>query len=136
MHRAKAFFFACAGIFLLALAYHLGAQSATAQSGDSIEGASCAGGSYTACINRVVWLVDGTGLHCIATPVPGTSSVLSTAGGGSGAVTSALVILSNGDCYWWPSNGTAWVLYGSFAGAGSPVPAQRLSIGQLKAKYR
>jgi hypothetical protein len=32
MHKARAFFFVCAGIFLLALAYHLGAQSATAQS--------------------------------------------------------------------------------------------------------
>jgi len=31
MQRAKAFFFVCAGMFLLALAYHLGATSATAQ---------------------------------------------------------------------------------------------------------
>jgi len=31
MQRAKAFFVVCAGIFLLALAYHLGAQSAAAQ---------------------------------------------------------------------------------------------------------
>jgi hypothetical protein len=31
MQRAKAFFFVCAGIFLLALAYHLGATNATAQ---------------------------------------------------------------------------------------------------------
>ena len=29
---AKRFFYICAGIFLLALAYHLGAQNATAQS--------------------------------------------------------------------------------------------------------
>ncbi len=31
MHRARAFFFVCAGIFLLALTYHLGARSAGAQ---------------------------------------------------------------------------------------------------------
>ena len=31
MHRARAFFFVCAGLFLLALSYHLGARSATAQ---------------------------------------------------------------------------------------------------------
>jgi hypothetical protein len=31
MHKARAFFFVCAGIFLLALAYHLGARSAGAQ---------------------------------------------------------------------------------------------------------
>ena len=31
MQRAKAFYFVCAGVFLLALSYHLGAQSAGAQ---------------------------------------------------------------------------------------------------------
>ena len=31
MHKARAFFFVCAGIFLLALAYHFGATTATAQ---------------------------------------------------------------------------------------------------------
>ena len=30
---AKRFFFVCAGLFLLALSYHLGARSATAQAG-------------------------------------------------------------------------------------------------------
>jgi hypothetical protein len=37
MHKAKAFFFVCAGIFLLALSYHLGATSAVAQAtGNSV----------------------------------------------------------------------------------------------------
>ena len=31
MQRARAFFLVCAGLFLLALSYHLGATSATAQ---------------------------------------------------------------------------------------------------------
>ena len=31
MQRARAFFFVCAGIFLLALSYHLGAEAAAAQ---------------------------------------------------------------------------------------------------------
>ena len=35
MHKARAFFYVCAGIFLLALAYHLGARTATAQVGSS-----------------------------------------------------------------------------------------------------
>jgi hypothetical protein len=35
MHRAKAFFYVCAGICLLALAYHLGARSAGAQAKDA-----------------------------------------------------------------------------------------------------
>jgi hypothetical protein len=31
MHKARAFFFVCAGLFLLALSYHLGARNAGAQ---------------------------------------------------------------------------------------------------------
>jgi hypothetical protein len=31
MHRTRAFFYVCAGLFLLALSYHLGARNATAQ---------------------------------------------------------------------------------------------------------
>ena len=34
MQRAKAFFYVCAGLFLLALSYHFGAQSAQAQTGN------------------------------------------------------------------------------------------------------
>ena len=40
MHKARAFFFVCAGLFLLALAYHLGARSAGAQApGNPVVGA-------------------------------------------------------------------------------------------------
>jgi hypothetical protein len=35
---ARKFFYVCAGLFLLALSYHLGAQSAGAQSGSSVSG--------------------------------------------------------------------------------------------------
>jgi len=31
MHRARSFFYVCAGLFVLALAYHLGARNAGAQ---------------------------------------------------------------------------------------------------------
>ncbi len=135
MNRARSFFFVSCGIFLLALSYHLGARSAGAQSAGWLEGADSAGGNYTASINRVVWMVASDGLHSIATPIPGTSSVLNTCGGISGAGPTALVILADGSCYYWPSGGTTWVLYGSFAGVGNPVPAQSISIGALKAKY-
>ena len=35
MHKARSFFYVCAGLLCLALAYHLGARSATAQVGSS-----------------------------------------------------------------------------------------------------
>ena len=38
MHKARAFFFVCAGILCLVLAYHLGARSAGAQAGGTIAG--------------------------------------------------------------------------------------------------
>jgi hypothetical protein len=52
MHKARAFF-VCAGLLCLAPSYHLGARSAGAQ-GQVLEGACCAGGAFTASINRVV----------------------------------------------------------------------------------
>ena len=40
MHRARTFFYVAAGIFLLALSYHLGARTATAQApGNPVVGA-------------------------------------------------------------------------------------------------
>ena len=38
MYRVKAFFYVCAGLFLLALAYHLGARSAGAQANSPVSG--------------------------------------------------------------------------------------------------
>ena len=44
---AKRFFYICAGLLCLALAYHFGAQSATAQApADPIVGVAAAGGNY------------------------------------------------------------------------------------------
>ena len=34
MHKARAFFFVCAGLLCLGVAYHVGARSAGAQAGD------------------------------------------------------------------------------------------------------
>jgi len=45
MHKARSFFFVCAGIFLLALAFHLGAMTATAQSGSIVTGFAASPGN-------------------------------------------------------------------------------------------
>ena len=128
MHKAKAFFFICAGIFLLALSYHLGAQSAAAQ----------AGGQY-----RVVgwgdkmFVVSGGTLYALwggggragwvvwSTNAPVSDSEIAYYDGGR-------IVTTSGDG--WAYAGTAgWVNCGAVPG--SPTPAQRISIGQLKAKY-
>lgn len=135
MTRARAFFFICAGIFLLVLSYHLGATSARAQTGSAIE---CAGTSWVngvpesqAVIGRFVhvWppgsgqVGGGSDLDCTQ-PVPGTAPVV--------ACTEGYVVLGDGTIY--QSRATSWVLVGAFPVG--PTPSARASFGQLKARYR
>ena len=58
---AKRFFYVCAGLFLLALSYHLGANSATAQApGNSVVGVESAMTTYVNVVtaNGDVYRVD------------------------------------------------------------------------------
>jgi hypothetical protein len=136
MHKARAFFFVCAGIFLLALAYHLGARSAGAQVGSGlIEGASITQPPYgylavTFCVNRVLYMSEQTpagywypvpAKPVPGVPVPGTAAIIATA--------QNAVLLANGDVY------SASYGYGGNLLGANPTPAQSISIGQLKAKY-
>ena len=63
MQRAKAFFLVCAGVFLLAFAYHLGVTSATAQvvSGNPVVGEAGNGVVVTANGDVYVSPVVGSG---------------------------------------------------------------------------
>lgn len=59
---AKRFFYVCAGLFLLALSYHLGARSATAQApSNSVVGIETAMNSYTNIVtaNGDIYRIDG-----------------------------------------------------------------------------
>ena len=82
MHKAKTFFFVCAGAFLLALAYHLGARSATAQTGNEIvaiagategnlaywKAVTATGDTYTSSGHSGTW-VPGPSIFGAPTPV-------------------------------------------------------------------
>jgi hypothetical protein len=133
MHKARAFFFVCAGLLCLALAYHLGARSAGAQSGGGVECAAVDGSALYAVINRYVYHRDpGAGDWQIrlyaSEPIPGASRVM--------ACGAYHVILEDGSLYVWDGVGGgsgSWRLEQQFpTGA---TPAQSISIGQLKAKY-
>ena len=134
MHKARAFFFVCAGIFLLALAYHLGARSAGAQSAGTVEGADITpalqgayGETVTFCVNRVLYQSEFASYGWFPVPaaavmsVPGTSPIVATSRN--------VVFLANGDVYRYPFG------YGGNLLGANPTPAQSISIGQLKAKY-
>ena len=128
----KGFFYVCAGVLLLALSYHVGARSATAQSGVLIEGASIESfqlNSFpraTACVNRFFhWMGENGALQTLPTPVPGTQRIVATDPYGT-------VMLENGD--WLKFDGNAWVLVGNLVGG--PTATRTETWGSVKAHYR
>lgn len=130
--RAKSFFYVCAGLFLLALGYHLGAKNATAQ-GQVIEGASIDAfevGTFpraSACMGRLLsWMGENGALHTTPVPVPGSQRIIAT------DPHFGTVMLENGD--WLKFDGQSWVLMGNLAGG--PTPARQESFGAVKARYR
>ena len=60
MHPAKKFFYVCAGLFLLALTYHLGARSALAQS-STVECAEVETDTFAATAGRIVYAAGDQG---------------------------------------------------------------------------
>jgi hypothetical protein len=131
--RAKSFFYVCAGLFLLALGYHLGATNATAQSPGGIEAAAIHENENTsAVIGRQLWY-----WHGVAAPpalmtsavIPGSAAVIAC-GGDSGA---GYVLLENGE-EWKCSSGGSWTLVANWP-VGS-TPARQESWGGVKARYR
>ena len=130
MHRARAFFFVCAGLFLLALSYHLGARSAGAQVSITAAGAAL---GFNAAVGRTVYTLSFGGSPVVRPPVPGTDAIVAVDGNGSGNT----VLLANGDGYAFNPNSTpgGWILQGNIF-SGGPTSAQRETFGSLKVKYR
>ncbi len=133
MHRARGFLYVCAGVCFLALAYHLGAQSAGAQStimtAANLE-VTPYSAHFTGAVGRIVHHTPAPpATYTIATPVPGTEPIVHT--GSDGIFLTA--ILANGDIYQW--DGSTWVLRGNLIGGG-PTSAQFNTFGSLKSRYR
>jgi len=133
MHRARAFFFVCAGLFLLALSYHLGARNAGAQAGATVGEISWNYGAQVAAVQgRTIYTVaipnppDGGFPVQTLAPVPGASPIIAV-----DAVSNS-ALLENGDVY--VREGGGWVLKGNLFGGG-PVPVQRETFGSLKVRY-
>lgn len=135
MHRARTFFYVCAGLVCLVVAYQVGASRAAAQAGATIEAAGFntdVALEVAFCSNRVLywsqstngtnWLIPAR-LGAGGQPVPGTSPIAACKYG--------YVLLANGDLY---QDTGSWSYLGNLVGA--PTPALRQSFGQLKAKYR
>ena len=127
MHRAKAFFYVCAGVFLLALSYHLGARSAGAQAGSFFRVLN-ASNPLTVEVGGQVYYLDKTSpvwRHPSALPPVPVSSLLV---GDSGTY------ITVDGVAWWPDGGPGWQSL-PLPGSG-PVSAQRETFGALKSRYR
>jgi hypothetical protein len=131
---ARRFFYICAGMFLLALSYHLGAEVVVAQT-SAVEGAGVDAGSSgpiaSGSVSRYFCNLyadnsDALGsLDVLPLPITGTSPVVATS-----AANGFVAVLEDGSVYKW--NGY-WIIKGSLIGA--PVPTLHESWGQVKARY-
>jgi hypothetical protein len=140
MHKARAFFFVCAGIFLLAVSYQLGATSARAQTG-IVQGATVNDlGYFAAASGRTFYwgysYYSGGSpplLRTVPDPIPGTSEVVvaEMIHGGDGYN----VVLANGDVYQWGYGQAPGWRY-AFNLVGAPTPARQASWGQVKVDHR
>jgi hypothetical protein len=139
MQRARSFFLACAGVFLLALSFHFGASTANSQTGTLIQGpdvfvggASDGSPVVTGVVGRQMYSLvaapgrtQGTGIGPL---IPGSGAIIASGSNGSAGV----VLLDNGDVYW--SDPAGWHLQGNLTGA--PTSSLRQSWSQLKTTYR
>ena len=137
MQRGKAFFYVCAGLFLLTAIFRLGVPGAAAQSG-TVDIAEISGSDiYAATIGRTVYVATGSGAGAplshfqVYPPVPGSSPIVAVRGPTNGVVTT---VLANADVY-----SVDGFLVWTFAGnllSGGAVNVERHTLGQLKARFR
>lgn len=134
--RAKTFFYVCAGVFLLALSYHLGARSVVAQT-MGLDGANITQGTVTAADGRTFRVMTGPTPGTLPDVIPGTARVIST-----GTLPDQYwqygALLENGDFYRFafsaPGGVSGWQYVGNLLSGATP--AQRESFGALKSRYR
>ena len=141
MHRARAFFYVCAGILLLAPTNPLGVQEATAQAPDNpAASVTFFGDGYAVALtaNGDIYYSEGTGGttwqprgSMFSGPPPEGNPVVAVQ---FIADHDLLALTANGDIYY--SNGTGgltWEPRGNIFGATS---SQRESFGAMKSRYR
>ena len=136
--RARSFCYVCLGVLALALAYHLGASTATAQtSGAFLVGSfdvdtDIVAVDGTGQVSALGWH-NGRGLHAGPIALPKAGTVVSVAGDVPSIDAVRLCVLyADGDAYEYRES--SWTYCGNLGGV--PTPAQRESMGSVKARYR
>jgi len=146
MHKARAFFFVAAGVFLLALAYHLGVQSATAQGAGQVTAVWPDGGlsvtpDLVATSTGDVYYgthdpFASPGTWTLAGHIPSSAPVvcIKKTGSNPNGLEYAVAYDAAGGYFTSSDYGATWVPRGNVFGA--PTPATQATWGQVKAKYR
>jgi hypothetical protein len=144
MHKARSFFFVCAGIFLLALAYHLGVRSATAQAGGQQLSVaqidwSAPDGDWVVTNNGTVIRVAHGGPDCaypslsasVVGKIPSTSRIIHF---NAGCNPNLGAYAEDGSIYVSSDWGATWSYRGNVLTG--PTPATLETWGGVKARYR
>ncbi len=138
---AKKFFYVCAGLFMLAMSYQLGAQRAAAQGSTQILGAiDVANVSYmTGGTLYGVHLNAYTGIDAPPTsiPIPHSGTLVAadcTVGGSPAVISDAFVVYDDGSV-WQFTPGSGWHTVASMTGGG-PTATASATWGQVKSTYR
>lgn len=117
--KARAFFYGCAGLFLLALSYHLGAGRAGAQA--AAFRVLNAGGTLVIEYEGAIYSFTGSGWAVPSSLPPGS---LLAGDGGTFITTEGIT--------WRADGGGGWTSYNLPGG----TPATRETWGALKSRYR
>jgi len=134
--NVRKFFYICAGLFLLACAFAIGASTA---SGQFVVDAWDSGVSntYSAVIGRTVYILEGGHAPKAVASIPGSARVVAV-GNLSPSVPEVGVVLEDGDCYYYGSSfgggADTWNFEGNLF-SGAPTPALHESWWQLKSRY-
>ena len=131
MHPAKKFFYVCAGLFLLALTFHLGARAARAQAAPEFFVAEVELSALAAFPNGDVY-----GQNATLTGWQPAGNILGAEPAGRTIVQfdGVTALASSGEVFWSNPPGAPWRNLGK-PGMGA-VNVERHTLGQLKARFR
>jgi len=133
---AKRFFYVSAAMLCLALAYHLGAHNAVAQSGMVIVGSFDQDSDPCAAESGQLWILDKmTRQNKGPFPLPSSAPITSITADFVGDDFNASVLFENGDAYFHDLSIHSWYYIGNVLNL-YPTGSARSSWGLVKARYR
>jgi hypothetical protein len=132
----RKFFYLCAALLCLSLAFHFGYTTARAQVGTTVWSAAATSATGAVLVGRTIcWANPLDGWSGSFPPVPGASQIVAIDVHGYSDSPGVTAVVEAGIVYYYgPATGHGWV-QASLPCVG-PTPVDRQSWGQLKSRYR